>query len=193
MLAMPNNQKRLIEHRKTSLEMKGPDLVCKESHGQCLPVPWAWRLCPSLQGWEVAVIAGGKYRVVTEITKVLKRHGEHGGGRERDHLRLGQPWVIQLAPSEQRQSTTQGKHPRQRRADKPGQCGRAGGLPAPGQTAQEAQGLFVSKQEEGTILAGSMPRQSRGFPFSRPHFPDAGVSVGFVLLPIKGSMCGFAL
>ena len=32
--------------------------------------------------------------------------------------------------------------------DKPGQCGRAGGLPAPGPAAQEAQGLFC--EETGT-------------------------------------------
>lgn len=89
MLAMPNSQKtQSIE--KTTLEMKGPDLVCKESHGQCHSrcldrLPGLGDYVRTCRGWEVAVIAGGrrKCRVLTEITKVLKRHRRARGWPKR--------------------------------------------------------------------------------------------------------------
>lgn len=194
--SVPIIRKRLIEHRKTTLEMKGPDLVCKESHGQCHPRSLGLETMS-----EPAGVGGGgdcrrrrKCRVLTEITKVINATGESMGVAEEGPFKgTGQPWEHPLALlNTSNELLKESILAREAGQTSLGSVAGLGVCQHLGRLLKKHRGFCEANRKRGTILAGSMlPKAVKGFPFSRPHFPDAGVSVGFVLLLIKGSMCGF--
>ena len=184
--------------------MKGPDLVCKESHGQCHPrcldgLPGLGDYVTTCRGWG----RGGRWLQEVWREKEVQGIDRNNQGPEtpqestrvakEDHLRLGQPWEHPLAllnASNQllKESILTREAGGQAWAVWPGW-----GPASTWAGCSRSTGAFLwgNRNREQSWQAACSPRQSRGFPFSRPHFPDAGVSVGFVLLLIKGSMCGF--